>query len=342
MGAMSEVFYFTAVDRRARDNCRLTIEQAVPLEEIGKDKPALAAELAAAGLETVRCWGSLPGDGNRRSWERMQPGHQALLYLGDGRFPLLLSVVRKTRSKALAKRLWGRKADGRTWELMFFFDAARQVDLDIDQVREAFGYEGDWWPQGLHYPAPERQATLLEKFGSAEAFASAVSVPAETGDGAIQAPNLEELLLGEPFKGPPSKPPRPRKSGPPPDPDVSGRGYMAHERTVDLLCRHVGPSFRKGKAGVNHDGAWRVDGRFCISEVKSTTSRNEVEQLRKGLGQILHNRFKAEQDRTESVAAYLVAEREPSNDKLWTELCAQHGVVFTWPERFEADVPKAR
>lgn len=337
---MSEVFYFTAVDPRARDNYHLTIEREVPLEEIGKDKPAVAAELAAAGLEAVRCWGSLPGDGNRRSWERMRPGDQALLYLGDGSFPTLLRVAHKTRSKALARHLWGREADGRTWKLIFFFDTSRWVDLDIDQVREAFGYKDDWWPQGLQYPAPERQATLLEKFGSAEAFASALGQGRGGQPAAREKVDLDKLLVGGPFKGVPDKPPRARRSGPPSDPDVAGRGHLAHEQTVALLEAHVGPSFfSKGTRGVNHDGVWKIDGRFHIAEVKSVTGLNEVEQLQKGLGQILYNCFKAEWNGAD-VVAYLVAEREPSSSKLWLELCARHGVVFTWPERFEADVPK--
>jgi hypothetical protein len=81
-----------------------------------------------------------------------------------------------------------------------------------------------------------------------------------------------------------------------------------------------------------------VDGRFCIC--KSTTSRNEVGQLQRALGQLLHNRFKAERHDIDEVAAFLVAERQPANSDLWCDLCLEHGVVFTWPEKFDNDVPK--
>jgi hypothetical protein len=340
-GPVSKVFFFTAVDPRARDHYRRTIERAVPLEEIGEDEPDLAAELAGTGLKAVRCWGSVPGDGNRRSWGRMRPGHRALLYLGDASFPLLLQVTHKARSQALAERLWGRDTDDRTWELMFFFGASRQVDLDIGRVREAFGYEDDWWPQGLQYPAPERQSTLLEKFGSVEAFASTLGQGPDGLPAASEKVDLDKLLLGGPFKGAPSKPPRARRSGPPSDPDVSGRGHLAHEQTVALLEAHIGPSFRKGTRGVNHDGVWKLDGHFHIAEVKSVTPLNEVEQLQKGLGQVLYNCFKAAWNGAE-VVGYLIAEREPSSSSLWLELCARHDIVFTWPERFEADVPQPR
>ncbi|HKT83690.1 MAG TPA: hypothetical protein VJQ84_07615, partial [Solirubrobacterales bacterium] len=125
-------------------------------------------------------------------------------------------------------------------------------------------------------------------------------------------------------------------------PDRSGRGLMAHEKTVELLRRHIGPSFRKGTPGVNHDGSWKAGGRFCICEVKSITAKNEVGQLRSGLGQILHNRFKAQEGRRQKVKTYLIAERKPSNSALWVALAAECGVVFTWPERFQADIPKPR
>jgi hypothetical protein len=45
----------------------------------------------------------------------------------------------------------------------------------------------------------------------------------------------------------------------------------------------VGSSFRKGTPGINHDGAWRAGDAFCIAEVKSITSRNEVVNSRRDL-----------------------------------------------------------
>jgi transposase InsO family protein len=41
-------------------------------------------------------------------------------------------------------------------------DAKPAVDVDIDGVRASLGYDDDWWPQGLQYPTPERQETLLD------------------------------------------------------------------------------------------------------------------------------------------------------------------------------------
>lgn len=336
----SELFVFTTSNKAARRNRERTIEQLVSVDEIEPHAAGIARQLRADGLSELRCWGSIPGPKNRPSWKRMQPGHWALLYGHEGSFPWMLRVARTAQSKTLARSLWGENGEGETWELMFFFDLARRVDLGLNEVREALAYEGeDWLPRGLQYPADWRQRALLEKFGSFSGFAAATAaLPAEEEP---PLPTLEELLVGRKRRRRRSKPPRPPRKRLPPDPDRSGRGYVAHEETVDKLLQHIGPTFREGTAeGVNHDGTWKVGGGFCICEVKSVTARNEVEQLRKGLGQILHNRFKAQEGRAEKVKAFLIAEREPSNSALWVELAGESGVVFTWPERFGEDVEK--
>jgi hypothetical protein len=334
----SELFVFTAAKGKARQHREATIDRLVGIDEIAPRSARAAAGLRAAGLEEVRCWGSVPGPGNQSSWRRMEPGHWALLYGGEKHFPWLLRVGLKTRSKSLARHLWGEDAEGRTWELMFFFDLGLRVDLSLSEVREALAYEEkEWVPQGLQYPAGWRQAALLDRFGSFEAFASESSV-SPAAEAAVPPPSLEELLVGGRYKGPLEKPPRAPRRLSPPDPDRTGRGLMAHEETVAKLEKHIGPSFRIGTRGVNHDGTWKRAGTFCICEVKSITAKNEVQQLQKGLGQILHNRFKAQRGRRERVETYLIAEHEPADSSLWRELCEQQGVVFSWPERFDLDV----
>ncbi len=335
----SEIFAFTAAGDAAQAHFRRTIAKEVPIGEIAQIEPAVSAELGDQNLESVRCWGSIPGPGNLRSWERMRPGHWAMVYVGKGRFPYLLKVAHKQRSETLAEHLWSRDEKGNTWELMFFFSLVQPVDLDIVEVREALGYDESWWPQGLQYPTPEHQEMLLEKFGSIEAFVSTAGTAA-TADDAISTPSAEEILLGGEFAGVPEKPPKQREQREPSNPDVAGRGYLAHEETVAKLLSHVGPTFRKGTPGINHDGGWEVNGTFSIAEVKSINSRNEVGQLQKGLGQILHNRFKAERNGIEDVTAYLIAEREPANSDLWRALAQEHRVIFSWPQRFDDDVAR--
>lgn len=337
----TEVFVFTASRPEARRHRERTIERMVPLAEIEPFAARVAAGLAKDGLDAVRCWGSIPGDGNLGTYARMRPGHWGLLYGGDGEFPWLLRLGRKAQAKRLARSLWGEDPSGRTWELMFFFDAAYRINLGIEEVRGAFGYVGDGWtPRGLHYPAEAHQAAMLEKFGSFERFgATAATAPPSNVGAAALSP--EEQIMGGPLNRPPEKPPRSPRRLQLPDPDRTGRGYMAHEATVQKLRLHIGPGIEKGTKGINHDGGWKRGAVFCISEVKSVTAKNEVGQLQKGLGQVLHNRFKARAAGAKKVEAYLIAEREPTNSDLWKELASEHDVVFTWPERFAKDIPKS-
>jgi hypothetical protein len=333
---MSEIFVFTAASVHAQAHYERTIRNTVPVSELAAVDPLVAGELTSLGFDEVRCWGSKPGPQNLRSWAHMEPGHWGLLYVGRERFPLALPLIHKAYSPSLATHLWGRdESDGSTWERMFFFGEPRAIGMSIDEVRVSLGYDDAWWPQGLQYPTVEHQEALLEKFGSVDAFVGS------TGDGSPPATapaSAQPSLLGGPFNGVPSAPPKLPVRDPNPDADVSGRGYMAHEQTVAKLVAHVGPSLRKGTPGINHDGAWTVGDEHQLVEVKSITSRNEVSQLQKGLGQVLHNCHKARQAGFEPVLGYLLAEREPANSSLWRTLCEDHGIVFSWPERFEADV----
>lgn len=339
----AEIFIFTASNLEAREHREATIDQAVPVSRMAPFAKRVATRLLADGHKELRCWGSVPkasGRGNVTSWKRMQPGHWGLLYSDEQRFQWLLRVCHKAESKSLARELWGEDSKGRTWELMFFFDRAIRVDLGVPEVRRALAYPGEGWsPQGLQYPKAEHQEALLASFGSIEAFAAAAGLTEEGARAELIAPDPRDVMLGDKFDGPPEKPPRAPQSRQPPDPDRSGRGKMAHEETVALLCKHVGPTFRKGKVrGVTHDGAWMMGADFCMAEVKSITDDNQVGQLQKGLGQILHNLFKARENEVPMLEAYLIAEREPRNSALWRALAQEHGVLFSWPERFEADI----
>jgi hypothetical protein len=334
----SEAFVFTAANREAREHRERTIDSPVAVAEVRLHAARAADAMEERGLDEARCWGALPTMGNLRSWQRMRPGHWGLLYAGEKRFPLMLRVGLKARYRGLARHLWGEDPEGLTWELMYFFDQVRQVDLGLAEVREIFGYDRKWRPQGLQYPGAEQQSALLEKYGAAAALASAASgqSPA-TGPAAV---SVDDLLDGGRFRGVPKRPPRSPQRRLPPDPDRSGRGYIAHEKTVAALEKHVGRAyFSIGTLGVNHDGYWKANGDRHICEVKSITARNEVGQLQKGLGQVLHNRFKTEWNGAKAVHAYLIAEREPSNSQLWRALASQQEVVFTWPGRFAEDVP---
>lgn len=132
--------------------------------------------------------------------------------------------------------------------------------------------------------------------------------------------------------------PEDRRSAPPKtrvsDPDAIGRATNAHSRLQNLLERHVreqeAETFSPGTPDPEFDLAWTKDGTFYVAEVKSLTARNEVTQLRLGLGQILHYRHLMSAAHPK-MKCILFVEREPTYDE-WTNLCDQLGVDLLWPE----------
>jgi hypothetical protein len=84
-------------------------------------------------------------------------------------------------------------------------------------------------------------------------------------------------------------------------------------------------------ATANYDLAWK-DGDLYVAEIKSLTAQNETSQLRLGLGQVLDYKALLTTS-TETVVAVLAVEFEPT-DKRWKSLCADLGVILTWPPGF--------
>jgi hypothetical protein len=120
------------------------------------------------------------------------------------------------------------------------------------------------------------------------------------------------------------------------DPDLVDRALAAHHETVDRLSRWVvargfAPRLPLGGEPL-YDLAWFEGDVLHVAEVKSMTLRNEEQQLRLGLGQVLRYReqLRAAYPRASDVRALLVPEREPS-DASWQPTCASSDVTLLVP-----------
>jgi hypothetical protein len=265
----------------------------------------------------------------------MEPGDLGLLYT-EGRFRWAVRAYAKIESVATAKSIWGTNEE-ETWGLIYFLDPVEAIDVNVATVRQALAYEPIWSPLGFGYPAEERQVLLREKFGSIEAFVASL------GAGAPEAFREIDRPLGKTYVRARTDlnlaAPRKRTEF---DPDLAGRGLNAHGETQNLFVDHLESLGLKPKSpddtGIKWDVFWETDGIAYVGEVKSLTRRNEENQLRRALGQVLRYRQLLARLR-EDVRAVTVAEREPTASGDWLELCGELGVTLTWPERFGEDFP---
>jgi len=128
------------------------------------------------------------------------------------------------------------------------------------------------------------------------------------------------------------------------DPDAGGRGLRAHARIQNALASAVSDAGleprRPAPDEPQYDLAWDDGKTVTVVEVKSTTPANEERQLRLALGQVQRYVQQLEAD-DRTIRAVIAVERAPA-DLSWVELCADKGVVLTWPEGFAATVRVAR
>lgn len=124
------------------------------------------------------------------------------------------------------------------------------------------------------------------------------------------------------------------------DPSERDRATLQHRLLENWLMerlREAGLEPLDSVRGPLFDLGWYVGDQLVVCEVKST-SGNETQQIRLGLGQVLHYRAQARKSIGRDVLSALLVEAEPE-DRIWAELCAELGVVLFWPE--DAPLPSA-
>ena len=115
---------------------------------------------------------------------------------------------------------------------------------------------------------------------------------------------------------------------------------QAHAKTQNMLRNWL---VQKGKRpfspNASHkakfDLAWRHNGRLYVCEIKSLKSDNEEQQLRLGLGQVLHYKYLMIRHQKLDVDAVMCVERAPRHQKAWTELASEYGVKLVWSKNYK-------
>ena len=115
--------------------------------------------------------------------------------------------------------------------------------------------------------------------------------------------------------------------------------YQQHNRLQNQLARWLaskGFTAESQRAMDRYpvDIQWRSGKKLFVGEVKSLTSKNELHQMRRGLGQILHYRYLAAEEHPDSIVVpVLITPAQPSHE--WTAICDDAGVTLVWPKTFK-------
>jgi hypothetical protein len=277
---------------------------------------AITAWSWAAGevAEAPTIWRSHRGATRRRVREAVpQPGWWRDL---DGPFPLAqpLTMAELTADQGLIREVLAELEDRVTGSLYFPF----------------FWWSG-WQLRPMQYYLNKLPIELVRRFSKLSAAIEQASPPAaKPGPESVLGTDYREAQVStsggerQPFTV---------------DPALVERGLRGHADTQNALARRLREAGLIPRSRLPHepnfDLAWQAGEIVHVAEVKSITDANEVEQLRLGLGQVLHYRHQLLALGYSQVVAVLVPERTPL-DSSWLELCRDLGVVLLAGDRLDA------
>lgn len=119
------------------------------------------------------------------------------------------------------------------------------------------------------------------------------------------------------------------------DPALVERALKGHASAQNALAGYVASigatPLSPMVGGPNFDLAWELADEVWVAEVKSCTARNQENQLRLGIGQLLRYRSILSRRLKRPVRALLMIEVEPF-DSSWISLCGELDIELRWPD----------
>lgn len=186
---MTRVALQPCADDTSQANLQKTVNRAVPFSQIsnllGPERQFL--EAAHPQLEAPM-WGSVPHREAIRSHDALRPGDR-VLFGRLNRFFLKGTVGAVWRNPEVARALWGERADGQTWELMYSLTALEPIDTPYELLNSRWEYRPAASPRYFRLLNEARSTAALDFFETASRY-----LPAEAVSGASV---LLRQLVGE-------------------------------------------------------------------------------------------------------------------------------------------------
>ncbi|MFC1656409.1 hypothetical protein ACFL14_00365 [Patescibacteria group bacterium] len=163
---MSKIFRIPVDNQHFKD----TIEEGKSFKEIEKFlSPEEKIQLKRISKDNIiKYWGSIPGEGNKVYFRRLDKDDEVICYRG-GKYIGLGKIGFKTINPKLAKYSWGETEVGKTWELMYFFSDVIFIDIDSKVLNSEFSYK-DGPVMGFGMISEDKSQKFLEKHQSVQNY----------------------------------------------------------------------------------------------------------------------------------------------------------------------------
>lgn len=160
------IFVFTARDANAQRNLEISIVNPIDEEAVfGSFPPARRGE-----LEKIRdegngfyAWGAVPGVKNIPNWKAMERGDYVLCMYSNT-YHYVARLLAKYNNERFARRIWGEKENGETWEYMYFLTEPLEVNRNVSEFD---GYLNAVY-RGFTKISDKQLNAILDDYGSIE------------------------------------------------------------------------------------------------------------------------------------------------------------------------------
>lgn len=149
------------VQSASAENLAKSILSPVLLDHIAGSLSRISLTSLTRLYPDGRCWvwGLTNGSSNRRYWNRLSQGDEVAIIASDG-VKCFAWITFKEENPALADLIWGPRADGKLYELVYFSTRPEFVDIPLPEYNEITGYHYDRMPQNAFILDAGRAETL--------------------------------------------------------------------------------------------------------------------------------------------------------------------------------------
>lgn len=143
---------------------RSTVVNSIELARIGKFAgPAEMVELSRIYPDgTAKMWGISP---RHREWWDMLQRCDVSLFARHGYIFAAAGVTYKMASQALALDLWNNGSGGSTWELIYFMDIPKPINISYTDFNKALGHDLNLIIPEFGMLDEHESATVIDTFG---------------------------------------------------------------------------------------------------------------------------------------------------------------------------------